>query len=89
MISKITGKPESYIQIALEGVDQMYFGGSDAPSAFVELKALGLPTGKTKELSQQICEFLERELGLEGKRIFIVFSPCEGNLWGWNGSTFA
>ncbi|SIR16731.1 phenylpyruvate tautomerase MIF-related protein [Halanaerobium kushneri] len=82
------GKPESYIMTALEAELKMTFGGSTEKTAFIEVKSIGLKQSMTEELSQFICEFMEKELEIEQDRIYIEFADAPGAMWGWDGGTF-
>jgi phenylpyruvate tautomerase PptA (4-oxalocrotonate tautomerase family) len=82
------GKPESYIMTALETELKMTFGGSTEKTAFIEVKSIGLKQSMTEELSQFICEFIEKELEIDQDRIYIEFVDAPGAMWGWDGGTF-
>ncbi|MFP4371499.1 MAG: phenylpyruvate tautomerase MIF-related protein [Halanaerobium sp.] len=82
------GKPESYIMTALEAETRMTFGGSTEKTAFIQVKSIGLKESMTEELSQFICEFLEKELKIDQDRIYIEFADAPGAMWGWDGGTF-
>jgi phenylpyruvate tautomerase PptA (4-oxalocrotonate tautomerase family) len=82
------GKPESYIMTALETELKMTFGGSTEKTAFIEVKSIGLKQSMTEELSQFICEFIEKELEIDQDRIYIEFVDVPGAMWGWDGGTF-
>lgn len=87
-ISEMLGKPEKYVMVSAEAGQQMLFGGNDDPTAFVQLKSIGLPVDKCTEFSGRICQFLSDELGIKPDRIFIDFADLERNMFGWNGKTF-
>jgi len=82
------GKPEAYVMVKLNQQQSMLFAGSDAPLAFVELKSLGLTTGRTAEISSRISLLLQDELGIDPSRIYIEFAAPERAMFGWNGGTF-
>lgn len=82
------GKPESYIMTALQSELRMTFGGSTEKAAFIEVKSIGLKESMTEELSQFICSFVEKELGIKKNRVYIEFADAPGSMWGWNGGTF-
>lgn len=82
------GKPEKYVMVALESAVPMRFAGSDAPTACLELKSIGLPESRTPELSAALCELLEQQLGIDRARIYIEFTDAPRSMWGWNGATF-
>ncbi len=88
LIAKELGKSENYVMASLEPPALMLFGGNDAALAYLELKSIGLPEQKTKELSETLCTLLEEEVGIARDRIYIEFSNAERHLWGWNGTTF-
>lgn len=82
------GKPEMYIQTALEANTEMTFGGSDDPTAFVQCKSIGLSESDTETISAAICSYCESELSIPVNRVYIEFTGAKGGMWGWNGGTF-
>lgn len=88
LLAKETGKPERYVMVELASDKDMLFGGSNEPLAFVECKSIGLSAQQAKSLSASVSQLLASNLALSAERVYIEFSNCPGNLWGWNGSTF-
>lgn len=88
LLAKETGKPERYVMVELTGGKDMLFGGGNEPLAFVECKSIGLSAQQAKSLSASISQLLASNLQLPAERVYIEFSNCTANLWGWNGSTF-
>jgi len=88
LLAAETGKPERYVMIEIKGDRQMIFGGSTDPVAYVECKSIGLSTTQVKALSKSINQLLHDELQLAIDRVYIEFSNCPAEYWGWNGSTF-
>lgn len=88
LLAEILGKPEKYVMVSLEENPDMIFGGSDDPFFYIELKSIGFPRNRTKEISKRLCEFLSEQTDIPGSRMYIEFSDAEGAMWGWNGSTF-
>lgn len=86
-ISNISGKPESYVMVAVEQEASMLFGGSDAPTAILDYRALGLP-GDRQAFSDALCTLINQQLGIDGSRIYISMTDSERQNWGWNHSTF-
>jgi phenylpyruvate tautomerase len=82
------GKPEQYMMVSLEDAVPMVFGGKESPSAFLELRAIGLPKARAGKLSELLCRLVESELGVLKDRVYINFADVPSNLWGWNGETF-
>jgi phenylpyruvate tautomerase PptA (4-oxalocrotonate tautomerase family) len=89
-VARHLGKPESYVMTSLEAGVPMTFAGSRAePVAYLELKSVGsIRAEATQAMSAELCQLIERHLGVPAARTYIEFSPCEGYLWGWNGRTF-
>ena len=86
-VSKASGKPENYVMVAVEAKANMLMGGSDAPTAFLDYRALGLPSNRTA-FSDALCGLITEQLGIAGDRIYISMTDSERQNWGWNHSTF-
>ena len=83
-----TGKSESYVMVDLESDREMLFSGDQEPLAYVECKSIGLSAEQAKSLSASISLILENQLQIKAERVYIEFSNCPAEYWGWNGSTF-
>jgi phenylpyruvate tautomerase PptA (4-oxalocrotonate tautomerase family) len=81
-------KPREYVQVLLEPETVQVFAGTDQPNAFVELRSLGLPDGKPKELSRALCQLLQQHLAIAPERVFINYFDMPRTMWGWNNDTF-
>jgi len=88
LVSTLLGKPETYVMVSLMPPVPMLFAGKDDPAAYLELKSIGLPADKTRELSKDLCELIENNMGINKARIYIEFSDAPRAMWGWNGATF-
>jgi phenylpyruvate tautomerase PptA (4-oxalocrotonate tautomerase family) len=86
-VAKAASKPESYVMVAVEAKASMLMGGSDAPVAFLDYRALGLPADRTA-FSDALCSLISDQLGIAGDRIYISMTDSERQNWGWNHSTF-
>ncbi len=64
------------------------FAGTDAPTAHVVLKSLGLQPDQASALSPAICDFLQARLGIACDRVYIDFQSPARNMFGWNSKTF-
>ncbi len=82
------GKPEAYVQTALDDRRPMTFAGSDAPTAFIECKSIGLSDNQTAGLSAALSAFCSEEMNIPDDRVYIEFADAKGKMWGWRGSTF-
>jgi len=87
-VAQILGKPEDYVMIGIEASKPMFFAGNSQPTAFIELKSLGLPEAQTTSFSKALCEHIEAQMGIKADRIYIEFSGPARHMWGWNGKTF-
>lgn len=87
-VAELLDKPERYCMVALEPSELMFFAGSDAPCAHVELASLDLPEGETQEYSQSLSDFLQAKLEVDPERIYIRFDNVERGMWGTNRTTF-
>ena len=88
VVSRELGKPESYVMVAIDPPRPMMFAGTDDPTAYLELKSIGLPSSSTKDLSDTLCQLIAEELSIDQNRVYIEFANAERNMWGWNGTTF-
>ncbi len=88
LVSQELGKPEKFFMGAVEPGVEMVFDGSDAPLAFLELRALGLPGQKTKDLCKLLCELVEDKAGIPKERVYVKFLDVNRGMWGWNGDMF-
>jgi phenylpyruvate tautomerase PptA (4-oxalocrotonate tautomerase family) len=86
--SEQLGKPERYVMVSLEGDRELVFAGTSEPTAYMDLKSIGLPADRAAALSRALCSFAERVLGVSQGRVYINFENVEGSMWGWNGGTF-
>lgn len=87
-VSRLLGKPETYVMVALDPTVPMSFAGSNDPALYLQLKSIGLPESRTKELSAALCDFAEARLSVPKERVYIEFTDAPRAFWGWNGSTF-
>lgn len=89
IVAQSLNKPEEFVQVACWSAG-MLFGGDGAPSAHVELAALGTLEATTNaRVTAQMCELLERRLEIPPERVFVRFREVDRADWGWNRGTFA
>lgn len=82
------GKPERYVMVALEPPTPMLFAGTEAPTAYLELKSIGLAESTAAQLSATLCAIVEEAVGIRKDRIYIEFADAPRKMWGWDGTTF-
>lgn len=88
LMAQETGKPERYVMVELTETKAMLFAGTDAPLAYLECKSIGLSASQAKSISASVSKVLNENLHISQDRVYIEFSNCPGEFWGWNGSTF-
>ena len=87
--AELLGKPEAYVMAAVSTNAAMTFAGSDAPTAFIELRSIGLPENQCNAFAASISDFIHSALGIESGRVFIDFHDLQRSRFAWNGKTFA
>ena len=88
LMAQETGKPERYVMVEISAEKAMSFAGSSDPLAYVECKSIGLSSVQAKSISVSLTQMLADTLKLSADRVYIEFSNCPAEFWGWNGSTF-
>jgi phenylpyruvate tautomerase PptA (4-oxalocrotonate tautomerase family) len=88
LLAKETGKPERYVMVELDSDRKMIFSGNNDPLAYIECKSIGLTSDQAKSLSASLSQILTEKLHISADRVYIEFSNCPADFWGWNSSTF-
>ncbi len=88
IVAQETGKPERYVMVEVNAEKAMLFAGDRKPLAYLECKSIGLSARQAKSLSAALSPLLGTALAIPPDRIYIEFSHCPAQFWGWNGSTF-
>ena len=70
-VSAQLGKPVDYIMVAIDPPRPMMFAGSDEPTAYLELKSIGLSPANTTDFSAALCNLVADELSIDKNRIYI------------------
>jgi phenylpyruvate tautomerase len=86
-VAELLDKPEKIVMTSWTTA-KMTMAGTDAPTAFVELRAIRLPEDAPGKLSKELCERLSLTVDIRADRIFLNFSDIEPGKWGWDGKTF-
>ncbi|XP_030952475.1 macrophage migration inhibitory factor homolog [Quercus lobata] len=88
-VSKIVGKPESYVMILINGGVPIEFAGTEEPAAYGELVSTGgLGPSVNAKLSSTIADILQTKLSIHSSRFYIKFYDVQRSFFGFNGSTF-
>ena len=88
-LARMMAKPENVIMVTIKTGMPYLFGGTDEPTAYVQIKAVALVKEKCPEYSKQVCDFLEDEIRVPADRVFIEFMDIDPAIFGFNGSTLA
>ena len=86
-ITAIPGKSESWLMVGIEPETALWFKGSDAPAAMVEVSVFGSASASAySALTAKVTDVLNSDLGIAPDRIYVKYSETPN--WGWNGSNF-
>ena len=86
-ITAIPGKSEGWLMVGIEPDYALWFKGSDAPAAMVEVSVYGSASpGAYSNLTAQVTDILNKNLSISPDRIYVKY--FETSNWGWNGSNF-
>ena len=86
-VAELLDKPEKIVMTSWTTA-KMTMAGTDATTAFIELRAIRLPEDAPGKLSKELCERLSLTVDIRADRIFLNFSDIEPGKWGWDGKTF-
>jgi phenylpyruvate tautomerase PptA (4-oxalocrotonate tautomerase family) len=88
IVAQATGKPEQYV-MATVAEAEICMAGEIGPAAFVDIRSIGSINGQVnRKICKEIKSLLEKEVGIEGGRVYLNFTDVPAGNWGWNGSTF-
>ena len=86
-ITAIPGKSEGWLMVGIEPEYDLWFKGSDAPAAMVEVSVFGSASASAyNALTAKVTEILGSDLGISPDRVYVKY--FETSNWGWNGSNF-
>lgn len=86
-IHQATGKSKAYIMVSADHNPHFLFNENNAPAAFLDYRAIGLPDDRNA-FSDQLCQCITQALAIPGDRIYISFQDAARCDWGWNHQTF-
>ncbi len=86
-IELLPGKTEAYLMLSFEGNAHLWFAGSDAPAALLNVEVLGkLSHEGCEALTASLTEIVEEVLHIPQDRIYVKY--FETSEWGWCGRQF-
>ena len=81
------GKPESYVMVSFAPAVRMTYAGEESPTAFLELRSIGIPDLKRNSLSSALTDLVARNCEIKPDRIFVVLVDVNARFWSLNGAT--
>ena len=86
-ISLIDGKSERWLMLEIKDSCRMYFHGSDAPCAMVQVQVFGkIDAQKCEELTAEVCRIMQDVLDIPVDSTYVKYE--EVSLWGWSSQNF-
>lgn len=85
-IALFPGKSESWLMCEIEDGKSMFFGGSDKPCVFAEVKIFGsVNDASSEKFTAKFCDIMAN-FGISADRVYVRYEG--GTDWGWNNSNF-
>lgn len=88
IVSEGLGKSEEFMMVSIKDEIPMIFGGKPGPTAFLEIKSIGIAGDKTKEICRQLCELVHTVADIPPERVYVKFNDVQRSMWGWKGDMF-
>ena len=87
IVASELGKPESYVMVSFAPAARMSFAGEESPTAFLELRSIGIPDLKRNSLSSALTDLVARNCEIKPDRIFVVLVDIDARFWSLSGAT--
>ncbi len=89
LLAEHTGKDERWVMTRLVPGQAMTFAGTDAPTAYVEVKNLGgFAPEAAVALTAALTGLLEEAIGVPPGRVYVEMADPPPELFGWKRQTF-
>ncbi|RWS02516.1 macrophage migration inhibitory factor-like protein [Dinothrombium tinctorium] len=90
LLASLLGKPKNYVVVTVRTDAIMSWGGSNEPAAIASVSSIGkINKAANKKYSAALFEHVEKNLGIKGERMYIVFKDDNPENVGYAGNTFA
>ena len=88
IVSDIPGKSETWLMVGFTAErGALYFAGSDAPCAIVEISAYGrIPTAAYDPLTRDVTAAIVKHTAIPAERIYVKYTEIQH--WGLGGENF-
>jgi phenylpyruvate tautomerase len=87
IVASELGKPESVVMVSFAPAVHMTFAGEESPTAFLELRSIGVPDSKRNSLSSALTDLVARNCEIKPDRIFVVLVDVNARFWSLSGAT--
>jgi len=88
IIAEALGKPEEYVMVTLHQTS-ILMAGKPGDAAFADIRSIGaLNDTVNRRLAENICQALNKSLGISPNRVYLNFTDVLAENWGWNSQTF-
>lgn len=86
-ITCLSGKTESYLMLSFTECARLWFAGSDAPAAMLEVSVFGrLDHEEASALTARLTDAVADTLLIPRDRIYVKYTTTPE--WGWQGEQF-
>ena len=86
-IAILPGKSETWLMLDIHDACRMYFHGSDAPCAMLQVQVFGkINSERCEQLTAVICRIMDSTLNIPPENTYVKYE--EVDLWGWNSQNF-
>lgn len=86
-IAILPGKSETWLMLDIHDACRMYFHGSDAPCAMLQVQVFGkINSERCEQLTAEICRIMDSTLHISPENTYVKYE--EVDLWGWNSQNF-
>ncbi|CAF1258992.1 unnamed protein product [Didymodactylos carnosus] len=88
-LAELTGIPEKFFSVHIQGGQKMLFGGSYDPTAIIHVTSINLKDDLPEKISNEVMTLFENELNIPATRMYIHFVTTKADMVGYNKSTMA
>ena len=86
-IESFPGKTERWLMVEINPERKMYFRGSDASCAIVNVSLFGKAADAAYDkMTAQVTDIVTGQLGIPADAVYVKYE--EVGHWGWNGTNF-
>uniref|UniRef100_A0A7E4VTN7 L-dopachrome isomerase n=1 Tax=Panagrellus redivivus TaxID=6233 RepID=A0A7E4VTN7_PANRE len=87
LVAKLTGKPESYVNVIINADAIISFGGSAEPAAYVELASIG-GFSNANSVAKALTDAVNQHLKVPKDRFYVKLTDVPASELAFRGQTF-